>query len=185
MGSTTLLTNPEFWTSNLNLIQKVCYLCGMMYYSAMALSIFVSPVPGIFLLWFRPEFFRYYNLAFAIPSVVFGLLAFWLWAKASYGINVQYIMVIQSYAYLSAIKDKIFGKALMWAPSGDNKAHKNNKYRNMRITCIVWMFSITGAMLGGMAYRIVLGMHWWNCIPLFCLNTYNLFVAHRFMLWSG
>lgn len=185
MGSTTLLTNPEFWVSSLSLVQKVCYLCGMMYYSAMALSIFISPVPGIFLLWFRPEFFRYYNLAFALPSVLYGLIAFHLWAKASYGINVQYIMVIQSYAYLTAIKDRLLGTALQWAPSGDNKAHKNNKYRNMRILCCCWMFTVTGTMVGGMAYRILLGMHWWNCVPLLCLNTYNLFVAHRFMFYSG
>ncbi|KAF2153687.1 glycosyltransferase family 2 protein [Myriangium duriaei CBS 260.36] len=185
MGSTTLLTNPEFWHSRLSWVQKVCYLCGMMYYSAMALSIFLSPLPGVLLLWFRPEFFRYYNLAFAAPSVIYGLAAFHLWAKASYGVNVQYIMVIQSFAYLNALKDKLFGQALQWAPSGDNKAHKNNKYRNMRILCCLWMFTVTGFMAAGMGYRIVKGLKWYNCVPLICLQTYNLFVAHRFMFWSG
>lgn len=31
-GSTTLLTNGHFWVSNLSLIQKICYLCGMYYW---------------------------------------------------------------------------------------------------------------------------------------------------------
>ena len=30
MGSTTLLTNPDFWASDLSIIQKICYLSGMM-----------------------------------------------------------------------------------------------------------------------------------------------------------
>lgn len=185
MGSTTLLTNPDFWTSKLSLVQKVCYLCGMMYYSAMALSIFISPVPGIFLLWFRPEFFKYYNLAFAIPSILYGLITFRLWAKASYGINVQYIMVIQSYAYLTAIKDRLFGRALAWVPSGDNKSHKNNKYRNMRVLCAFWTIMVTGFLIAGVTYRILLGMAWWNCLPLLILNAFNLFLAHRFLFYIG
>lgn len=185
MGSTTLLTNPEFWTSSLSVTQKICYLCGMMYYSAMALSIFISPVPGIFLLWFRPEFFRYYNLAFAIPSILYGLLTFRMWAKASYGINVQYIMVIQSYAYLTAIKDRLLSRGLAWAPSGDNKSHKNNKYRNMRLLCAIWTTTITGFLVGGCTYRIILGMAFYNCIPLLVLHAFNLLLAHRFLLYSG
>ena len=107
-GSTTLLTNKHFWVSKLTLMQKICYLCGkppefelvrtklltlvgFFYYSAVSLGIFISPIPGILLLWFRPEWFKYYNLAFAIPSIVYGLLVFRLWAKASYGMNVQHI----------------------------------------------------------------------------------------------
>lgn len=185
MGSTTLLSNPEFWTSNLTRTQKVSYLCGMMYYSAVSLSIFVNPLPGIFMVWLRPEYFRYYNLAFACPSILYTLLTFRVWAKASYGLNVQYIQVIQSYAYLTAIKDRIFGKALMWVPSGDSKAHKNNKYRNMRILAWCWLTTWMSALLTGMIYQILRGMHWWNCIPLLCLDTLNLWLAHRFLFCNN
>lgn len=131
-GSTTLLTNMAFWRSDLGWIQKICYLSGMMYYSAISLSIFINPLPGIFMLWCRPQYVRYYNLAFAIPSIVYSLVAIRCWSKARYGFNVQFVMVIQSYAYLTAIKDRMFGRALAWVPSGDTKAHKNDKYRNMR-----------------------------------------------------
>ncbi|KAK4661320.1 uncharacterized protein QC763_0115310, partial [Podospora pseudopauciseta] len=103
-GSTTLLTTKHFWTSNLSFIQKVSY------YSA------------------------YYNLAFAIPSIIYGSLLFRFWAKAKYGFNVQHVMIVQSYAYLTAIKDRLFGIELLWAASGDKKAHKkSNKFRNMRL----------------------------------------------------
>ncbi|OCL04604.1 glycosyltransferase family 2 protein [Glonium stellatum] len=186
MGSTTLLSNPEFWKSNMSFIQKVCYMCGMMYYSAVALSIFISPVPGILLLWFRPEFFKYYNLAFAIPSILYGILLFHFWAKAHYGFNVQHIMVIQSYAYLNAIKDKIFGKALMWVPTGDAKAHKSNKYRNMRILCWLWTLIILGGLASAVTYRIVVDKFaWYNCLPLIILNVYNFYLAHPFLFHMG
>jgi cellulose synthase/poly-beta-1,6-N-acetylglucosamine synthase-like glycosyltransferase len=185
MGSTTLLTNPDFWTSTLNWKQKICYLCGMMYYSAMALSIFLSPVPGIFLLWFRPELFKYYNLAFAVPSLIYGLVAFRIWAKASYGLNVQYIMVIQSYAYLTAIKDRILNRGLAWTPSGDTKSHTNNKYRNMRILCAMWTLTITGFLVSGVTYRILKGLEWYNCLPILLLHSFNLVLAHRFLLCAA
>lgn len=184
MGSTTLLSNPEFWKSNLTVGQKICYLCGMMYYSAVSLSIFVNPMPGIFMVWLRPEYFKFYNLAFAIPSILYTIICFRFWAKAEFGFNVQFCMVIQSYAYFTAIKDKIFGKALQWAPSGDNKAHKNNKYRNMRIMAWCWLMTWAGALIGGMVYQVFLltAIPFYDCIPLLCLDLFNIFCAHRFLL---
>lgn len=181
-GSTTLLTNGHFWVSNLTFVQKICYLCGFLYYSAVSLGIFISPIPGILLLWFRPEWFKYYNLAFAIPSIVYGLIVFRFWAKASYTMNVQHVMLIQSYAYLTAIKDRLFGIELMWAASGDAKAHKSNKYRNMRILCWIWTILCTGGMISAVTWRLTHGFEWYNPIPLIVLNVYNLYVAHRFLL---
>ena len=184
MGSTTLLTNPDFWKSNLNIVQKLCYMSGMMYYSAISLSIFINPLPGILLLWVRPEYFKYYNLAFAAPSVVYSLIAFRFWAKARYGLNVQFIMVIQSYAYLTAIKDRVFGRALAWVPSGDNKSHRNTKYRNMRILAWCWIFTYLGALVAALVYRCVTDKTFeaYNAIPLIVLDAMNLFFAHRFLL---
>ncbi|KXS93710.1 hypothetical protein AC578_8278 [Pseudocercospora eumusae] len=185
MGSTTLLTNMDFWRSKLNPIQKICYLSGMMYYSAISLSIFMNPIPGVLMLWCRPQYVRYYNLAFAVPSIIYSIIAIRCWSKARYGFNVQFVMVIQSYAYLTAIKDRLFGRALAWVPSGDTKAHKNNKYRNMRILAWCWMTTVMGAVIAGTTYQILRGLPWYDCLPLIVLDVFNLFLAHRFLLWSG
>lgn len=142
-----------------------------MYYSAVSIGIFVSPIPGILLLWFRPEWFKYYNLAFAIPSLVYGLIVFRLWAKASYGMNVQHVMLIQSYAYLTAIKDRLFGVELLWAASGDAKAHKSHKYRNMRILAWIWTLLVLGGMVSAVTWRLMHGFPWYNPIPL--VGTYH------------
>lgn len=193
----------DFWRSNLSWIQKICYLSGMMYYAAIALSIFINPLPGVLMLWIRPEYVRYYNLAFAVPSILYSIIAIRCWAKASYGFSVQFIMVIQSYAYLTAIKDRLFGRALAWVPSGDTKvcarrsrygevcltnfrqAHKNNKYRNMRVLAWCWTITITGLVVAGTVYQCLQGLPWYDCVPLIVLNSFNLFLAHRFLLWSG
>lgn len=185
MGSTTLLSNPDFWKSNLSLIQKICYLCGFMYYSACALNIFVSPLPGVLLIWTRPEFFKYYNIFFAVPSLITTMVMMRCWAKARYGLNVQHIMIIQNYAYLTTIKDKILGRGLAWAPSGDAKAHKNNKYRNMRILAWTWLLTWFGALIAGMIYQIVRGLEWYQCIPLLLLDILNFYLAYRFLLFSN
>ena len=145
------------------------------------MGIFISPIPGILLLLFRPEWFKYYNLAFAIPSLVYGLVVFRIWAKAKYGMNVQHVMHIQSYAYLTAIKDRLFGVELLWAASGDAKAHKSNKYRNMRILCWLWTILIQGSLIGAVVWRLLTGFIWYNTIPLILLNVYNLYVAHTFL----
>ncbi|KAK4201912.1 nucleotide-diphospho-sugar transferase [Triangularia verruculosa] len=184
-GSTTLLTTKHFWVSNLSFIQKVCYLCGLLYYSAVSLGIFISPIPGTLLLIFRPEWFKYYNLAFAIPSIIYGSLLFRFWAKAKYGFNVQHIMIVQSYAYLTAIKDRIFGIELLWAASGDKKAHKkSNKFRNMRILCWFWTILTIGGVISAVTYRLKNDFPWYHTLPLLILNGYNLYITHYFLLCS-
>ncbi|KAL2130109.1 hypothetical protein VTI74DRAFT_6888 [Chaetomium olivicolor] len=183
-GSTTLLTTKHFWVSNLTVMQKICYLCGLLYYSAVSLGIFISPIPGTLLLFFRPEWFKYYNLAFAIPSIIYGSLLFRFWAKAKYGFNVQHVMVVQSYAYLTAIKDRLFGIELLWAASGDKKAHKSNKYRNMRILCWLWTIVSVGGVVAAVAYRVLTGFPWYHTLPLLILNAYNLYITHYFLVCS-
>lgn len=184
MGSTTLLSNPDFWKSKLTKMQKFCYLCGMMYYSAMAISIFLNPIPGTILIWLRPDYFKFYNLAFAIPSLLFTVIAIRFWAKASYGFNVQHIMVIQNYAYLTTIKDKILGRGLAWVPTGDGKAHKSNKYRNMRILAWCWLVSWFSVLVSGIVYQVIHGLAFYNCIPVLCLDAFNIYLAHRFLFLS-
>lgn len=158
---------------------------GLLYYSAVSLGIFISPIPGTLLLAFRPIYFKYYNLAFAIPSIVYGAVLFRFWAKAKYGFNVQHIMVVQSYAYLTAIKDRLFGIELLWAASGDKKAHKSNKYRNMRVLCTLWTILNVGGMITAVVYRVGFhGMEWYNTLPLIILSAYNLYISHYFIFAS-
>lgn len=192
-GSTTLLTNPEFWKSDLNVMQKICFMSGMMYYTAAAFTPFLASLPGLMMLWLNPGLVNWFNFAYAFPSLIYSLFVFRLWSRQRYNLNVNFVFVIQQYAYLMAIKDRIFGTTASWVPSGDNKGHVkdkrkksgNNKYRNMRILCGTWMIGSVTAMIVGVALRVVQGFVWYNFLPLIVLDVFNLFIAHKFIFYSS
>ncbi|KDR73343.1 hypothetical protein GALMADRAFT_270161 [Galerina marginata CBS 339.88] len=192
-GSSTLLTNPDFWKSNLSLIQKLCYMSGMLFYTSAGMMIFVNHLPGPLLVWLSPHLVLWYNCFFAVPSVIYCTIIFRLWSRQKYNFNVNFVYTIQQYAYFMAIKDRIFNTTALWVPSGDNNAHvgagqkkkaPNNKYRNMRILCAVWTWGTSGAMYAGVAYRIVQGYHWYHFLPIVLLDLLNIYTCHKFIFYS-
>jgi len=183
-GSLSLLTHGEFWKSNLSAMQKFCYLTGFFYYSTTALGTFLNPIPAPLILWTHPELFKYYNLFFAFPSCFLGLFVLRFWARSRYTLSVQYAQVVMAYAYLHAIWDRFFGTKMTWLPSGDGKAHKNNRYRNMRILAWAWTIIHNTVLLTGAAYRISQGMEWYQIIPALILDAFNFLCVHRFLLYN-
>jgi hypothetical protein len=93
-------------------------------------SVYIPQVHQVYLCMFRLR-----SLDAVVPSLGYGLLASRMRARASYGTNVQHIMMIQSYPYLNATKYRLLRNGSAWALSGDNKSHRNNRYRHMRILC--------------------------------------------------
>ena len=184
MGSSTLLSTKAFYASNLTKKQKLCYISGLLYYTATALAVFMNPLPGPLLLWVRPEFFKYYNVFFALPSLVYGLVILRIWGRSNYNLNVQYVQVIMAYAYVNSIKDRIVGQKTIWAASGDTKAHNNNKYRNMRLVAWAWTIIHTSALVSAVAYRLAKGFPWYEIFPLLLLDAFNLNSVHRFLMFK-
>ncbi|KAJ7256338.1 nucleotide-diphospho-sugar transferase [Mycena rebaudengoi] len=187
-GSTTLLSNMEFWKSKLTVIQKLCYLTGMLFYTASAFLIFLNPLPGLLMLWLQPGHIAYYNFVFVVPALIDSIIIFRLWSRQKYNFNVNFVYVIQQYAYLMAIKDKIFNTTAAWVPSGDLKAHEgvkakggNNKYRNSRILCAFWVYFTTAGAIVGSTFRILEGYHWYNFFPLWLLDAFTIFITFRFI----
>ncbi|KAJ7121539.1 hypothetical protein C8R44DRAFT_876930 [Mycena epipterygia] len=146
------------------MIQKMCFLAGMLYYASASLLIFLNPLPGLLMLILKPSHVNYDNFVFVVPSLIENVLVFRLWSRQSYNFSVNFVYVIQQYTYLMAIKDKIFNTTALWVPFGDAKAQQgvkggNNKYRNSRILCAIWVYSAFGAVIGLSAWRIVRGYH--------------------------
>jgi len=95
------------------------------------------------------------------------------------------MLTFDSSAYLNSIKDRIVGQRLIWAASGDNKAHKNNKYRNMRLLAWIWTIIHNGMLFSAVTYRILKGFEWYQVIPLLSLDLFNLWSVHRFLLFTS
>ncbi|CAM9704755.1 unnamed protein product, partial [Choristocarpus tenellus] len=118
MGSTTMFCSGDFWQSHLSIMQKQCYLSGMFYYFATAIGIFAGPLPGLLLIWFKPRLVFWFNISFAVPSILFSIVGMSMWAKQEYGAACLRIKVLQNYAHLFAIKDQLTGDKMPWIPTG-------------------------------------------------------------------
>ncbi|KAF6757077.1 nucleotide-diphospho-sugar transferase [Ephemerocybe angulata] len=192
-GSSYLLTNPDFWASKLTWVQKLCFMSGMLFYSSAAFMILVSNLPGPLLVWLNPQLVLWYNCFFAVPSLIYATIIFRMWSRVNYNFNVNYVFTLQQYAYFMAIKDRILGTTAAWVPSGDNKAHvkpgekkkkPNNKHRNMRILCFVWVWGTGATMFAGIGFRIYQGFHWFHFLPLIIFDLFQLFQSHKFIFYS-
>ena len=180
MGSTTLLCNKKFWTSNLTGMQKLCFLTGMLHFTATAVSPFTNPLPGILLLWIQPESVFYYNTSFALPSLVMSFLILKLWHKQTYGLNAYRLKLVQNYAHLFAVKDKLFDTKLAWVPTG-GKITDNRRYNAARLLCAIWTLITIGLVVGGAAWRTAQGHAFWNFIPTLMLVTMNTAFSYSFV----
>lgn len=183
MGSITMLLNAGFWSSNLTKMQKVSYFSGMLYYMASALSIFVNPLPAVLLVWIRPEAVLWYGIAFAIPSLLFSCVILRLWCKQKYGFAAEKVKNVQFYAHVYAIKDKLFGTAVSWIPTGgQTKGKSKSRYRSARMLCAFWIGATTGSVIGGSIWRILQG-HWWvGFVPSMLIAASQLIGHLEFIL---
>jgi hypothetical protein len=133
------------------------------YYTANAFSQFINPIPGILLIWAAPEHLIWYNLFFVVPSLINSSVVYGMWSKAKATNAVGQVKIIQSYSHLVALKDKAFGTAMQWIPTGDGKAHKSPTYKYMRILCTVWTIIVEGMFIAGSIWRGVDGViKWYN-----------------------
>ncbi|CAN0201179.1 unnamed protein product, partial [Pylaiella littoralis] len=157
MGSTTLLCNREFWGSSLTGMQKLCYLSGMFYYSATAVTIFTGPMPGMLLIWFKPEAVLWFNISFAVPSIIFGFVIMRFWAKQPYDLSCQRVKIIQSFSHLYALKDKLMNTSVPWIPTGGGASSRSSSqaYDSSVKLMLVWTMTYTLLTVGGAAWRYV------------------------------
>jgi cellulose synthase/poly-beta-1,6-N-acetylglucosamine synthase-like glycosyltransferase len=174
-GSTTLLSSKMFWISKLNWKQKMCFLCGMFYYSATALSIFFNPLPAILLIFIAPEKCLYYNIAFNVPSFIFSMFIMRWWSKQPFKLYVMKIRIFTNYASLLAILDKIFKTQMEWKVSG-SKNKKNSKFQYAIAIMIIWTGISTLLTVGGIIWRS-LQYNFYNFIPTLFFTLFNLFLT--------
>jgi len=180
-GSCSLVLSKAFWKSNFTIKQKMLYFSGLLYYLDQALTPFILPLPSIFLVWLRVNRLLYYNLAFAVPTLLYSYWLCRFWSRAKHAKSVSMVNPIQSYAYATAFKDRLFGSKYVWVPSGDAKSHKSNRYRNSRFVCIGWTFATTAALATGIVVRWIGGHPWYDFLPIIALQAYSIHNLLPFM----
>lgn len=93
----------------------------MLYYSSYGIGLIICAFPTMALLIFKPESIRWFNFLFVVPSLLFSTVVIFMWTRYSWGFHMLKITGIQSYAYLFAIKDRIFNSTQGWIPTGNGK----------------------------------------------------------------
>ncbi|CAM9911429.1 unnamed protein product, partial [Ascophyllum nodosum] len=167
VGTLSLVSEAEFWTSNISNIHKLAFLDGLFCYAASALFVFLGPTPVLLLVWFRGERVMWYYTAFAVPSIIFSAIIMPFWSKQDMvrrGMAVHRVKVIQCYAHIFAIRDRIMGTVAPWVPSGVGASRSSSKaYSSSVRLLVVWNILNTTLIIGGAIWRMT-AFPWYHFI---------------------
>ena len=89
-GSAFLVKQKIFWEKDcLNLWQRICYMTGLIFYISSALSIFLTPVPLLLVIFMNPRYIHWFNLIYAIPSILI-IPIFWRFCRSKNSSGLKY-----------------------------------------------------------------------------------------------
>lgn len=166
LGSMSLCFSKEFWTANITFMQRLCYMSGMLYYITTGLGLFLTFVPCALVLIFAPQLMHWYNIIFAIPSLVYGTLIYSRWSQTTWGIHTPRSRQAAFYCHLLALMDYMRGSLVPWEPTGAVK--KNKLYDRYQALVSFRLWSYTLAVLSLMLWRLP-ETQWFNFIPTLIL----------------
>lgn len=176
MGSTSLLFTKRFWTAPISFMQRLSFISGMFYYVATALGLFLTPVPGILVVWFHPEVVHLNNAMFALPSFVFTTLLMVIWNKSPYGLYSIKVRLISYYAHVFALYDKLRGDIMPWVPTGSKEAKTSTRYLQFKRIMFAWVSVCTLLLISGSFYNMtsLLDYHFY---PSLFFASFNYWLA--------
>lgn len=175
MGSLDLMLSREFWTNKLSFMQYICYLSGMMYYLTTGLSVIFASVPSIYLLLYKPEYIFWFNLIFALPSVILSVFYMKIWQKLPYDLDVLRVRQVSFYAHIYALKDILCNTLEEWKPTGANTSSK--RYDSFCVFYTFMTLAVPIVTIGLIMTRIEQGYDWHNFALLFALTIFNAYIA--------
>lgn len=170
LGSTSLFFNYDlFWKNKLKWMQRISFISGMLYYQITAASLFLTPIPGIIMGLYFPDYVFWYNNLFSLPSLLFSTVFMRLWSRQSHGLHTLRVRIISYYAHLFALIDKFKGSTMGWVPTGAVKKASQKAAQSRRLL-LCWNLTILAA--GIYACTINMGS----------INNYNFYPFIFFLI---
>ena len=176
MGSIYLFFSQRFWTANITMWQRVCYLTGIGYYISTALSVVFAPLPGLYMMMFYPEKIIWYNLLFTIPSLIFGYVFIPIWLKAPFGLYLPRSRQVSYFSHMFALKDFLMNTLEEWIPTGD-AASKSKRYDSFRASFVCFCVVPQMLMMVLLATRLVQGYNPLNFIFVLMFILLNVAIT--------
>lgn len=181
MGSISLLFSRVFWRNHsLTLMRRICFLSGMFYYIATALGVVFTPLPGLYMVYFAPQYLYWYNYVFIIPSFLFGTVFMWAWSRQPFGLYSLKARHASYWAHLFALAGKFTGKLMPWIPTGETQK-RNISVERFYYVSQTWLASV--AVLG--LYGVWNNMGSWRNVNFYpfifflALNSVVGFIDYR------
>lgn len=179
MGSISLFFSKKFWKADISKWQRLCYLTGMLFYITTGLGVILAPVPTIAMLGFFPEHVHWYNLLFAVPSLLFGTVFMAYWMRLPFTLDVLRVRQISYFAHLFALVDFLTGRVEEWKPTGGKVRSK--RYDVFKpVAKIVWSIS-TGSVAALIVLRLAGGTSPVDLILVSAFCAFNTAVLYPLM----
>lgn len=170
MGSISLFFSRKFWKAGITSWQRLCYLTGMLFYITTGLGVVLAPIPTIAMLWLFPQHVHWYNLLFAVPSLIFGTLFMSYWMRLPFSLDVLRVRQISYFAHLFALIDYITGRVEEWKPTGGSVSSR--RYAVFRpVAKIIWALS-SGSVAALILWRLQTGT---NPVDLILVGAFCVF----------
>lgn len=182
VGSLSLLLDKTFWSSSLSVSQKLCFATGFGFYVTTGLYSILVFTPSLYLLLVKPDFLKWYNVAWSIPSLFLTNIYLRAWQRTGYSTTAITCRAVSCYAHLFALFDIVMGRVEAWVPTGTNG--RSNRFEVFKRFVIAHNVLLSVVLFGLIFWRRdVVG--WVNVIPVTLLFTYHIYTLWPILRYSA
>lgn len=121
-GSMSLLADTTFHENpHITLRQRMCFWSGFLYYISTAVNVFLSPLPGLVMLFGLPQWIMPQNSVWLLGAMLMWLVVVPIMYRSRWRIDVLRIQSLYSFAHAVAIVHVLTGRTREWVPTGAAK----------------------------------------------------------------
>ncbi|GAA3339201.1 hypothetical protein GCM10017714_13720 [Curtobacterium pusillum] len=121
-GSMSLLADTSFHENpHITLRQRMCFWSGFLYYISTAVNVFLSPLPGLVMLFGLPQWIMPQNSVWLLGAMIMWFVVVPVMYKSRWRIDVLRIQSLYSFAHAVAIVHVLTGRTREWVPTGAAK----------------------------------------------------------------
>lgn len=175
LGSISLFFSREFWFNKLTLMQRVCYLSGMLYYITTGVMLLAGFIPALALLFFKPEAMFFWSLIYTMPSFIFGTVVMAIWSVNRWGWYVPMTRVLSYHAHIFALFEFLTKSVTPWQATGTKVKTKvyDDAIKLMKYSCALNLIIILMCVYRADAYGFL------NILPCLFFTCFDLYVKAR------
>ena len=157
LGSLGLCTSQKFWSTNLPVRTRMCYLAGFAYYILTALAVVTAPLIPLTLSAFFPGRIGLVNYLVLLPALVWLYVVLPRWHRSRFRWETLSVKVTYGWAHAFAILDLIRGKPMAWTVTGGRGRVRRLLW--FRAVAVLWGTGTGVLLVGACLWQIIRNGH--------------------------